>query len=448
MNLTFVEHDPEFQKACSIVGALQARNHTAFLVGGCVRDIVLERKPKDYDITTSATPEQIQEVFPHNYAVGESFGVIKVNIDGGIFDVATYRSEANYSDGRRPDIVKFETDPREDVVRRDFTVNGLLLLPNGNIVDYVGGLDDIANRRIKCIGDANDRFTEDALRIMRAVRFVAQLGFTVEHNTYHAAAANVGKLEHISMERRRDEFCKILESPEPELGFRLLETCGALAYILPEFAALHGVSQPAKYHRYDVDEHVFQMLCCAQKPLSFELAMAILLHDIAKPACKGFKEDGTIHFHNHEHVGKEMAHAICERMRLTNDQRFLIGEFVHKHMRPHSVLEMKPATIKRLCRVPRFDEFLELHRVDCVCSNGNTETYDYLWKYYQEHKHEVEVTPLITGYHLLALGFRPGPIYKQLLDEVETKQLNGELTTTGQAIDFVTAYKQEVFNGV
>ena len=217
----------------------------------------------------------------------------------------------------------------------------------------------------------------------------------------------------------------------------MLEHSGILAYILPELLKLKGVTQPAKYHRYDVDAHVYQMIAHAAKPMSFELAMAILLHDIAKPNCKSVKPDGTIHFYNHEHVGKEMSLVIGKRLKLTNDECFLIGEFVHKHMRPHSVLEMKPATIKRLCRIPRFEEFLELHRLDCICSNGNMETYDFLWKFYQEHKHEIEVTPLLTGYHLLALGFKPGPIYKKVLEAVETKQLNGELTTPGQAIDYV-----------
>jgi len=431
-------------KATSVAQTLIDRGYTAFLVGGCVRDILLKREPKDYDIATSATPPQIQEVFPHNYAVGESFGCIKVNDDGNIFDVTTYRSEANYTDGRRPDTVIFETDPRQDVLRRDFTINGLLMDVQGNVIDYVDGLRDIESRTVRAIGNAHDRFTEDALRIMRAVRFVVQLGFIVSQDTFAAAKDTIAGLENISMERRRDEFRKILESEEPEIGLMLLRTCGALGYILPELLLLDGVEQPSKYHKHDVGTHVHAMIVHAEKPMSFELAMSILLHDIAKPQCKGLKPDGTIHFHNHEHVGKEMALNICERLHLTNDQRFIIGEFVHKHMRPHSALEMKPATLKRLCRVPRFEEFLELHRLDCLCSNENMETYVFLKKFYEEHKHEINVVPLITGYHLLAMGFKQGPIFKEILDAVETRQLNGELATTGQAVDFVNSYKKEI----
>lgn len=425
------------KKALHIVQTLTNHGHSAFLVGGCVRDLLLNREPKDYDITTAATPPQIQEIFPHTVAVGEQFGVIKVNVGGDLIDVATYRSETDYSDGRRPDTVRYETDPREDVLRRDFTVNGLLMGADRQVVDYVGGLEDLKRKVIRAIGDPIHRFEEDSLRILRAVRFVCQLGFTVDSPTSLAACLLVPLLPRISMERIRDEFQKILESPEPELGLSMLKAIGALQHIIPELLDLDGVTQPAKYHRYNVGEHVRQMMVHARKPLTFELALAILLHDIAKPRCAGLKPDGTIHFHNHEHVGKEMAITICDRLKLSADQRFLVGEFVHKHMRPHTALEMKTSTLKRLCRIPRFDEFLELHRLDCLCSNGNMETYDFLSKFYDDHKHEVAVTPLITGHDLLALGVKPGPIYKTVLTEVETQQLDGTLKTKEEAMEVV-----------
>jgi poly(A) polymerase len=423
-------------KAKTILKTLNDFGHEAFLVGGCVRDLILNREPKDYDIVTNAIPDEIKAIFPNHYLIGESFGIVKVLIDNDIFDVATYRSEKDYSDGRRPDEVKFVKIAKEDVIRRDFTMNGLLMSANGDIIDYVNGQQDIKDRLINCIGNPQERFMEDYLRILRTIRFSCQLDFGIDQDTFFAAKLHVGGLEKISQERITEEFKKILESNYPAAGLSNLKYINALQFIIPELLDLINCDQPPKHHKWDVYTHTLKMLESGQKPFSFTLAMAILLHDIAKPRCKGITY-GEITFHNHENVGAEMADEICRGMKLSNDEREIIVSHVKNHMTLFQAHKMNKSTLKRLCRLSDFEDLLELHRLDCLCARDNMETYDFISKFYAENKEVIRLPRLITGDDLIALGFTPGPNFKILLTEVENLQLGGEILTKEQALEFV-----------
>lgn len=424
------------QKAKQILNTLISNGHTAYLVGGCVRDLLLKRTPKDYDIVTSANSEEIKQLFPINYPVGEQFGIIKVKIEDDIFDVATYRSEADYDDGRRPSTVKFEKTPDKDVSRRDFTVNGLLMDRDEQIIDFVSGQDDLNNGIIRCIGNPEDRFSDDYLRVLRAVRFSCQLNFTIEHNTRIAIEKCVSGLTKISQERITEEFKKILISENSNVGLRQLIGLRILDLIIPEFSVLYGVEQPPQFHKYDVGRHTCEMFFNTTKPSSFELAMAILLHDIAKPKCKGFNK-GRITFYGHEGVGTGMTKDICKRLKLDNKETDLIVSHVGNHMKMHQSRKMNPSSLRKLCLLPNFEELLELHRMDCYCSMGNMESYEFILNFYNENKTNLYNKPLLTGFHLQALGYEKGPVYKEILDEVKSAQLQGTIKTTGQAIDFV-----------
>lgn len=428
------------EKAKKALKQLNGNGFKAFLVGGCVRDILINRTPKDWDITTDASTESIKAVFPNNYPVGEKFGTVGVHWENSKFEITTFRSESNY-DGRRPGRIQFEKDPKKDVCRRDFTINGLLMDKDEQIIDFVGGRSDLTNRIIRCIGHPQERFEEDYLRILRCIRFSCQLPqFTIHPHTYSQMQVNVGGLEKISKERITEELKKILQSSFPHTGMSLLTDISAWKYIIPEIDALKDCEQPKQYHKYDVYNHTWNMVLSAKKPLTFEMSMAILLHDIGKPRTKGF-HNGRITFYGHENVGAEMSKDICNRLKLSNAEEHQITWLVKNHMKPHQATKMNKSTLAKLCRSQQIEDLIELNRLDCLNSNGDMTNYECLVDFYKNESKLIGQKPLLNGNHLLALGLKPSPEIKRILDEAFTIQLEGKISTTGQAIDWVLRRK-------
>lgn len=423
--------------ARQIVQKLRSQNHQAYFAGGCVRDKLRGIPPKDYDIATSASPESIQQLFKRTIPVGIQFGVILVLEEGITFEVATFRSEGAYSDGRRPDSVSF-TSVEQDAKRRDFTVNGLYFDPEKNmILDFVGGERDIGAKIIQTIGDPEDRFLEDHLRMLRAVRFSVQLGFALEQRTLEAVKRHAKLIGKVSAERIRDEFCKILTSANPAQGMRLLDSTGLITHFLPEMETLKGVEQPPEYHpEGDVFVHTL-LLLEALSSAPMELAMGALLHDIAKPATFVRAVD-RIRFHGHDKLGAEMTKKICKRLAFPNSQTDLISALVAEHLRFKDAFQMKKSTLRRFFALDRFDLHLELHRLDCLASHKNLDAYEYCRKKLAEFS-ALPAPPekLITGADLLELGFKPGREMGEILRSVEDAILEGMLHTKEEAIDYV-----------
>lgn len=430
--------------ALEIVETLRRTGHEAFLVGGCVRDLVRGVEPKDYDIATSARPTDVQALFPRTAPVGASFGVILVMEQGRSFEVATYRTESDYTDGRRPGSVAFAT-VRKDVLRRDFTVNGLLLDPQtGQIIDYVNGLADIDRKVIRTIGAADERFAEDHLRMLRAVRFAANLTFTIETGTFAAIQKNAQSIRRVSAERIRDELTSLLTHGGARSGLEMLAASGLLEEILPEVNALRGVDQPPRFHpEGDVWEHTLRMLAIlsndAEGPVDPCLAWGALLHDIGKPATR-FEDGWGIHFHGHVQRGEEIAAAILERFRFSNKETETILALVHCHMHFMNVTEMRANRLKRFLRMPDFSLHLELHRLDCVGSHRMLENYHFCKdKLAELQVDELHPPRLITGRDLIEMGLQPGPVFSEILRTVEDGQLEGEIKTPEEARAFVRA---------
>jgi poly(A) polymerase len=430
-----------------ICAALRAAGHQAFLIGGCVRDILLKREPADYDVATDATPDEVQRIFPRSLAVGAQFGVIVV-LDESVkenpaqVEVATFRSDVGYSDGRHPDRVVYSKSPEEDVRRRDFTINGLLLDPETNeVFDFVEGRKDLSAHLIRAIGDPEIRFVEDKLRMVRAVRFAARFGYAIEPHTFEAIKKLAAQINQVSAERLRDELTKILTEGAARRGFELLDQTGLLAQLLPEIAAAKGVEQPPQYHpEGDVWTHTLIMLEKLKAGGSETLAWGVLLHDVGKPPTFTPPDGpaGRIRFDGHDEVGTRMAEAICRRFRFSNEETEQIAALVQNHMRFKDVLKMRPATLKRFVRMDRFGEHLELHRVDCLSSHGSLENYDYTSRFIAETPPE-EVRParLITGEDLKDMGFKPGPAFKHILEAVEDAQLEGKVSNREEAVRLV-----------
>jgi putative nucleotidyltransferase with HDIG domain len=421
--------------AIEIINHLHANGHQAYLVGGCVRDRLLGIPPKDYDIATDARPEQILTHFPRAQRVGAHFGVILVhNARGEQVEVATFRSDRSYSDGRRPDRVEFEGDPRQDALRRDFTINSLFEDPvSGEVLDFTGGQADLSHRTIRAIGDPKRRFEEDHLRLLRAVRFAARLGFAIDPETMLVIRELAPTVRTVSPERTKSELIRILTEGFPRRGLELLDESGLLIEILPEVKRLQGVEQPPEYHpEGDVWIHTLMMLDSLRQP-SATLAMGVLLHDIGKPDT--FRIAGRIRFDGHVEAGLEIAEAILGRLRFSREECDQILALVANHMRFKDVHQMRESTLKRFLRLPRFDEHLELNRVDCLCSNGHLETWTFM-----QAKHESlggdEIRParLLTGGDLIAEGYSPGPAFGKAMEEIETAQLEGIVTTREQAL--------------
>lgn len=429
--------------AVSIVERLRAEGFDAYFAGGCVRDLLLGIAPSDFDVATSARPDVVQGLFSRTFAVGAHFGVILVadEIDGQeiVTEVATFRSDGAYSDGRRPDAVRFSEDAREDVVRRDFTINGMLLDPQTeSVLDYVGGRDDLASKLVRAIGDPVVRFREDKLRMLRAVRFAARFGFEIEAGTEAAIRQHAVDIGQVSYERVRDELTRMLTEGHARLAFELLDRTGLLKQVLPEIDRLHRVEQPPEFHpEGDVWTHTLMLLEQLPAGVSSRLAWGALLHDVGKPATFS-PGPGRIRFNGHVEVGVRIAEDIARRLRFSNDDAEQVAALVANHMRFGDVARMKASTLKRFFRLRDFPEHLALHRMDCLASHGDLSLYDFARMQYEATPLE-EVRPvlLLTGRDLIAAGYKPGPEFKRLLALAEDAQLEGRIRTKDEALQLI-----------
>jgi poly(A) polymerase len=450
------------EAAVEIVRTLRDRGYQSYLVGGCVRDLLLGREPADYDVATDATPQQVTRVFARTVEVGARFGVVLVPVsllgchDGGqgtderrvvqagshpgCIEVATFRNDGIYSDGRHPDQVSFSRDPREDVQRRDFTINGLLLDPldDGKVLDFVGGRDDLRAGIVRAIGDATRRFQEDKLRLLRAVRFAARFGYQIEARTFAAMRALAPDIRQVSRERVRDELTKMLIEGQAKRAFELLDESSLLEQVLPEVAKMKGVEQPPQYHpEGDVWIHTLLLLDMLPPGCSRTLAWGALLHDVGKPPTFRVAPD-RIRFDGHVEFGTRMAEEICRRLRFSRHETYQIAALVANHMRFADVEKMKDSTFKRFVRLADFAEHLELHRIDCLGSHGKLDLYQYTKeKIAALPKEEVSPPPLLTGSDLIAEGYQPGPLFREILAAVEDAQLEGRLHDRDEAMEFV-----------
>ena len=487
--------------ALDVIACLQAEGYQACLAGGCVRDLLLGRTPSDYDVATSATPDRVLQIFPRCFAVGAHFGVVLVSCQPSAVsrqlsahgasmeglshakqlaapqvpkqlaapqvlkqlappqvEVATFRSDGAYSDGRHPDAVRYTLSAAEDVQRRDFTINGLLfdplrLLRGGGaldeiladpenlravVEDHVGGLADLDAGLVRAIGDPARRFAEDHLRMMRAVRFAARFGFVLDPATEAAIRQLVPRMASVSRERVRDELTKMLTEGQARRAFELLDSTGLLEEVLPEVARMKGVEQPPEYHpEGDVWQHTLSLLGQLEPGCAKTLAWAALLHDVGKPATFQRAAD-RIRFHNHAEVGVAIAGEICRRFRFSNDESEQIAALVEHHMRFMDALRMKESTVKRFLRLDRFEEHLALHRMDCLASSGHLENWQFMRELWQATPAEsFRPAPLITGRELIAAGYRPGPHFRAMLEAAEDAQLEGRIHTADEALALV-----------
>ena len=471
------------QHATEIVRALRERGFQAYFNGGCVRDLLLAREPADYDVSSDATPQEVMRIFPRALAVGAQFGVVLVPFDsdttkdtkehegeparqkseygravpgaiGGsgaqryLFlapslrrsvEVATFRCDIGYSDGRHPDEVQFTKDPREDVQRRDFTINGMLLDPLTNeVLDFVGGREDLKAGIVRAIGEPKRRFAEDKLRMLRAVRFAARFAYTIDPATFAAIQQLAPQIHQVSQERVREELTKMLTEGRARQAFLLLDESGLLRAVLPEISAMKGVEQPPQFHpEGDVFVHTLLLLEKLEAGCSKTLAWGALLHDVGKPATFRVAPD-RIRFDGHVDVGVKMAAEICRRLRFSNDETEQIVALVDHHMRFAHVRQMNESTLKKLLRLPGFDEHLELHRIDALSSNGLLESYEYARERLRSMApEEIRPRPLVTGQDLIEAGYAPGPRFKEILGAVEDAQLEGRIATHEAAMKYV-----------
>ncbi|MGA1997535.1 MAG: CCA tRNA nucleotidyltransferase [Bryobacteraceae bacterium] len=423
--------------ARTVASRLRAAGHKAYLVGGSVRDLLLGVAPKDFDISTDARPERLLSLFPGSGTVGAHFGVVLVREGAIQVEVATFRSDREYADGRRPTSVDFETDPRADVLRRDFTVNGLMMDPEtGEVLDFVGGRRDLGERMVRAIGDPEARFAEDHLRLLRAVRFAARLGFDIEAETWAAMERRHALILKVAPERVRDELERILTQGGARRGFELLDASGLLAILLPEVAAMKGVAQPPEFHpEGDVWTHTL-LLLENLRDASPALAWGALLHDVGKPPA--FRLADRIRFDGHAEEGVRLARGILGRLRASREETEQVEALVANHMRFLDVGRMKESTLKRFLRQPNFDRHLELHRLDCVGSNGRLEGWEFCRRRLAElGEEQLKPKRLLTGADLIAAGYTPGPRFAEMLDAVEDAQLDGRVASPVEAMAWV-----------
>ena len=471
----------KFEAALGVVGVLSKAGYEAYFAGGCVRDLLLGWTPKDYDVATSATPDVVLRLFEKTFAVGAHFGVVLVATCGGadaadaanveeaesryvVTEVATFRSDGAYSDGRHPDAVRYTKSAEEDVRRRDFTINGLLLEPlkllvteakmghldfsllsssdssmlRGAVLDYVGGVADLDAGVVRAIGRADARFEEDHLRMLRAVRFAARFGFELEAETKLAMRALAPKIGLVSRERVRDELTKMLTEGKARRAFELLDETGLLAEVLPEIARMKGVEQPAQFHpEGDVWVHTLGLLEQLEPGCTLTLAWGALLHDVGKPPTFRRAPD-RIRFDGHVETGVAMAAEICRRFRFSNDETRQIVELVENHMRFMDTKRMKASTLKRFFRLDGFEEHMALHRMDCLAGSGHLENWEFVRERWLAMPEEtVRPKPLITGRELIAAGYLPGAGFKEMLRAVEDAQLEGSIGTAEEALRLV-----------
>jgi len=440
---------PQFEAALAIVKTLRAAGHQAYLAGGCVRDLLLGRSPSDFDVATSATPDIVLGMFPRTFAVGAHFGVVLVAPveaeERFVTEVATFRSDGAYSDGRHPDAVRYTGSAEQDVKRRDFTINGLLLDPlhrsgdlRAAILDFAGGLADLDAGVVRAIGHAEQRFAEDHLRMLRAVRFAARFGFDIEPATVRAIRTLATQIHAVSRERTRDELTRMLTEGRARRAFELLDAASLLREVLPEIDRMKGVEQPPQFHpEGDVWTHTLMLLEQLQPGSSMTLAWGALLHDVGKPPTFRVAPD-RIRFDGHVEVGVAMAAEICRRFRFSNEETRQVLALVQNHMRFADVEHMRASTLKRFFRLDRFDEHLALHRMDAMASNRNLAYWQFAhdrWRAMPEET--VRPHPLITGRELIAAGYRPGAQFREMLHAVEDAQLEGVIATADEALLFV-----------
>ena len=428
--------------ARKIAERLRDRGHIAYFAGGCVRDMVRGLTPKDYDIATDARPENVQALFPRTYAVGAHFGVIIVLEDGFQFEVATFRSDEAYIDGRHPSAVQFSS-PEEDARRRDFTINGMFLDPASNkVIDLVGGQADIGAKLVRAIGEPAQRLAEDRLRTLRAVRFATALDYQIDKRTWDALVASASSINQISGERIRDEVVRIFLSSNRVRGWDLLDASGLMSAILPELQAMKGVLQPEQFHpEGDVFVHTRLMLSLLRETVSVPLVFAVLFHDVAKPVTARVDETGRIRFNEHDRIGAEMTEAIMRRLRFSGAEIEATVEMVRHHMVFKDAPKMRIAKLKRFMARPTFDEELELHRVDCQSSHRMLDNYEFLLRKRDEFANEPIIPPpLVRGDDLIAFGLKPGPKFGEILEAVETRQLEGKLRTRDEALNWVKSH--------
>lgn len=435
----------------NILQRLQQAGHQALLAGGCVRDHLMGRQPKDYDVATSAKPDEVQRLFRGARAVGEHFGVIVVpapaqNQEGGQdwIEVATFRCDGPYLDGRHPQEVSF-SDAKHDAQRRDFTVNGLFWDPlRDEIIDHVEGRADLHQGLLRAIGEASQRFAEDKLRLLRALRFATTLGFRIEQKTWQALVAHAAEISCVSAERIRDELCRLLTHPNRLRGFDLLCESGLMQAVLPEIMALRGVEQPPQWHpEGDVFVHTRLMLGALQPEAHLPLILAVLLHDIAKPATFSRDEDGRIRFHGHDKLGAQMAAEILRRLRFDNETITQVCAMVEAHMIFKDVQKMRQSTLRRFMARETHAMELELHRVDCLCSNGLLDNHRFLLAKAEEFAHQPLLpAPWLNGRDLMALGHQPGPMLGALLRRLHDAQLEGLIENREQAIEWLKKQPQ------
>ena len=444
--------------AISIVRKLRDAGYQAYLVGGCVRDLLLGREPADYDVATDARPDEVARIFPETYAVGAQFGVVLVPVpvpsaspvvpssdpdhreqEGNAVEVATFRSDIGHSDGRHPDQVRYSQNARADVERRDFTINGLLLDPIKNeVLDFVGGRKDLEGGIIRTIGDPERRFGEDKLRMLRAIRFATRFDYRIEPGTFTAIQKLASQIHQVSPQRVRDELTRMLTEGHAQKAFLLLDETGLLHQVLPEIEAMRDVQQPAQFHpEGDVFVHTLLLLDKLPRPCPPTLAWGALLHDVGKPATFRVAPD-RIRFDGHVEVGVKIAEDICRRLRFSNQETDQILALIENHMRFAQATRMSESTFKKFVRMPRFAEHLELHRLDCLSSHGDVTSYNFTREKMAAMPPEaIRPAPLLTGDDLIATGYHPGPHFKQILSAVEDAQLEGRLQSKNQALEFV-----------
>ena len=427
------------QTARDVASRLREAGHIAYFAGGCVRDLIRGKEAKDFDIATDATPEKVQKLFSRTYAVGAHFGVIVVLENGFQFEVATFRTDDSYVDGRRPVSVQFAS-PEEDARRRDFTINGMFFDPVADrVIDFVGGQKDLEGKLLRAIGVPAERFAEDRLRMLRAVRFATVLDFKIEETTWSALLEGAPTITQISAERIRDELVKTFLSPHRLRGWDLLDESGLMQAVLPELEAMKGVQQPPQFHpEGDVFRHTRLMLSLLPESVSVPLVFSVLLHDVAKPLTSTIDETGRIRFSGHDKLGAEITEQIMERLRFSRAEIDATVEMVRQHMVFKDVPKMRVAKLKRFMARPTFHEELELHRVDCEGSHQMLDNYEFLLNKQAEFANEPIIPPpLVRGEDLIAMGLRPGPKFGEILEAVETRQLEGGLRDRDEALAWI-----------
>jgi len=425
--------------ARALVDRLRTAGYLAYFAGGCVRDLVRQQTPKDIDIATDARPEEVQKIFRRTHAVGAHFGVVVVVEDDRQFEVATFRSDGAYLDGRHPVAVNYSS-PEEDARRRDFTINGMFFdPPNDAVIDFVGGREDLAAGIVRAIGDPAQRFAEDRLRLLRAIRFATVLQFEIEPLTWEAIIQAAPGIKEISAERIREELVRIFLSPQRVRGWDLLDASGLMKAVLPELEAMKGCEQPPQFHpEGDVFRHTRLMLDLLPEKVSLPLVLSVLFHDIGKPPTSSVDNDGRIRFNGHDRVGAEMTEAIMQRLRFSRAEIDATVEAVRQHMVFKDVPNMRIAKLKRFMARPNFADELELHLVDRASSHGMLDNYEFLQRKQTEFASEPIIPPpLVRGDDLIALGMKPGPRFREILDAVETQQLEGELSDRDEALAWI-----------